>query len=290
MSASADPEAVGPQATGREAASGREASGREASGPGATGPEHAGAGGRSHGIAARLRDDILRGDYREGDRLPAERELATRLGVNRGSIREALKQLEQLGLVDIRRGGGARVRPVGEASIDVVRHLLHAGGTIDPALAFQILDVHEIMVAGAARLAVERASSAQLAEARALLARFADADDAVEERIAACDALFGLITEASDNLVLRMIHNAIRPVLCGELGQHLWRALRPSASVLARQIGDIDQAIEAGDALGAEEAVRRLLRDRRERLTSLLREPEATHPTSATHTTSEESP
>ena len=61
-------------------------------------------------IAAQLRNDILDGTYKAGERLPAERDLASRLGVNRGSVREALKKLEQMGLVVIRRGDGATVR------------------------------------------------------------------------------------------------------------------------------------------------------------------------------------
>src|SRR5262245_26799715 len=72
-------------------------------------------------IAAGLRQAILRGRYRPGQRLPAERELASRLAVNRGSVREALKKLEQLGLVEIRRGDGALVRHLHEASVEVVR-------------------------------------------------------------------------------------------------------------------------------------------------------------------------
>src|SRR5262245_63640403 len=78
-------------------------------------------GRRSDRIADSLRADILRGRYRPGERLPAERELATRLTVNRGSVREALKKLEQLGLVEIRRGDGAVVRHLHEARIEVVR-------------------------------------------------------------------------------------------------------------------------------------------------------------------------
>ena len=46
-------------------------------------------------IVRELRDEILGGRYRPGERLPSERDLAARIGANRGSIREALKKLEQ---------------------------------------------------------------------------------------------------------------------------------------------------------------------------------------------------
>src|SRR5882672_11364391 len=86
---------------------------------------------QSDRIADGLRADILRGRYRPGERLPAERELATRLTVNRGSVREALKKLEQVGLVEIRRGDGAVVQHPQDASVEVVRDRLRAGDGLD---------------------------------------------------------------------------------------------------------------------------------------------------------------
>ena len=60
-------------------------------------------------IVEQLRSLILTGQYRPGAKLPPERELARTLGVNRASLREALKKLEHLGLVRIRQGDGTRV-------------------------------------------------------------------------------------------------------------------------------------------------------------------------------------
>ncbi len=53
-------------------------------------------------IADSLTHDILVGQYRTGERLPSERDLAVRFVANRGAVREAMKKLEQLGLADIR--------------------------------------------------------------------------------------------------------------------------------------------------------------------------------------------
>ena len=55
-------------------------------------------------IVEQIRSLILTGQYAPGDKLPPERELARQLGVNRASLREALKKLEHLGLVKIRQG------------------------------------------------------------------------------------------------------------------------------------------------------------------------------------------
>src|SRR5437763_10763025 len=67
-------------------------------------------------VADQLRDAILDGRFPAGTKLPPERELAHEFGVNRTSIREAIKVLEGLGLVTVRQGDGATVWPVGDAS------------------------------------------------------------------------------------------------------------------------------------------------------------------------------
>src|SRR5262245_13827949 len=57
-----------------------------------------------------FRDQLLAGDLKAGDRLLAERDLALTLGVSRPVLREALRSLAMLGLLDIRHGRGAFVR------------------------------------------------------------------------------------------------------------------------------------------------------------------------------------
>ncbi len=64
-----------------------------------------------HHIAARIADLIARGEFLPGANLPAERELAARLGVSRSSVREAVIALEVMGLVDVRVGNGVLVLP-----------------------------------------------------------------------------------------------------------------------------------------------------------------------------------
>lgn len=78
-------------------------------------------------ILDQLEEAILAGQLAVGDRLPPERELAARLGVARTSVREALRVLEALGLVEVRRGAenGVRLREEpGNAFVDVLRFLV----------------------------------------------------------------------------------------------------------------------------------------------------------------------
>jgi GntR family transcriptional repressor for pyruvate dehydrogenase complex len=225
---------------------------------------------RTESIAERIRGEILRGIYKPGERLPAERDLASRLSVNRGSVREALKKLEQLGLVTIRRGDGATVRHLHEASVEIVRHLLVVDGRVDRALLEQLLDANEMLLAGASYLAVERGSDAAIERAREIVRSIGDpAVDSMELQVRVA-ALVELITEASGNLVLRLFRNAFAPAMwSGMTALEPQLARMPSDSV-AEALAEVDAGLAARDPEATEQAVRRLSRIRRERLVRAL--------------------
>jgi DNA-binding FadR family transcriptional regulator len=82
---------------------------------------------------ARLLRDIVSGAYAPGARLPAERDLAARLGCSRPTLRETLRRLSEWGLVEARRGSGVVVRPQRDWSIDVLpAYLFHAAPLSGP--------------------------------------------------------------------------------------------------------------------------------------------------------------
>jgi len=221
-------------------------------------------------IAQRLRGEILDGIYKPGERLPAEREIASRLGVHRSSVREALKRLQELRLVVIRHGDGTRVAPISGASVELIRDLLLAGGRLDPILAEQILDVREMLIAGAARLAVERGDDATLELARALVAVLGDPQTRDDTFLEAIESLFDLMARASGNLVLQLVRNAVHARLAKQREVRL--ALRPPGPEVARAAREIDAALVSRDATGLEEGVRRFLRASRSRALAALEE------------------
>lgn len=217
-------------------------------------------------IARAVREDILRGRYRPGDRLPSERELAQQAGANRGSAREALKILAQQRLIEI-RPGGARVGPLHQARLDVLRDMIRAGDGADPALMAQLLDVHELLLAGAARLAAERASDDELARAVALLGVLSDPEREADYPATLVSLIEG-IAEASHNLVLRMVGNGLLVILASVVP--VMRRLRPPHATLVPAVRDVRAALEARDAARAEQAVRALLRIKREHVLKQL--------------------
>jgi len=212
-------------------------------------------GTRSAAIAAQLRDEILRGQYRRGERLPSERDLAQRFAVHRGAVREALKGLEQLGLARI-LPGGARVAPIEEASLDVVEHMLELEDPPNPELVDQVLEVMSGLFSMAARLCAERASEEQRVEIRKLLTRARNGLSS-QERIALMHALGDLFVEASENLVLKLVRRGVNTNFIDQLDARRPHMLAPySPSEVHFQ--KLAEAIDARSGAAAAEAVHEL--------------------------------
>lgn len=76
-------------------------------------------------IVEQIKDNIGRGDFVAGDKLPSEREMAEQMGVSRSSIREAIQILEHTGFLDVIQGRGTFIKEIGRKSLtDPLAHLL----------------------------------------------------------------------------------------------------------------------------------------------------------------------
>ncbi|MBW2231191.1 MAG: FadR family transcriptional regulator [Deltaproteobacteria bacterium] len=208
---------------------------------------------RNEIIAATLRDEILRGRFREGERLPSERDLADRFEAHRGTVREALKKLEQLGLAEI-RPGGARVCPIQNASLDVVEHLLALEDPPDPHIVDEVLEVFSGLFAHAARLGVERADEAQRARARTLIDRMLDDALDAKARHETMHQLSDLFVEASGNSVLSLVRRGVKTHFLERLEDHegLLTPEAPKRKPALRRLAD---ALEARDGSEAADAI-----------------------------------
>ncbi len=155
-------------------------------------------------IAGALIHDILSGRYLVQDRLPSERDLAARFDANRGPVREAMKKLEQLGLVEI-QPGGARVRDKSEASLEVIGHLLSEGDLPDPLLIDQILIVINSLMTVAAEQTLELASDSEIEAIRKLTRPLLDPDIDKQTHTLARFELMSSIMLTNRNLPLQLI-------------------------------------------------------------------------------------
>jgi len=175
-----------------------------------------------------------------------------------------------------RPGGGITVRHLEEASLEIVRHLLWVDGAPNRPLLEQLLDVQEMLVCGAARLAIERGSDEQLARAGELIDRLADPTLSDVAFLETMEQAVDWISEASGNLVLRLSRNAIEPAF-GDALHNLRRSLRFPPGEVAAWAHSLHRALETRDAAAAEADVRALLRVSRAAALDTLSQPPETH-------------
>lgn len=131
--------------------------------------------GSTEQVVSYVRNLIERGELRPGDRLPAERDLATHIGVSRPTVRAGLRALAAMGVVQSRHGSGTFI-PAGPPSLgtEALSFLaaLH-GFTRD-----EMYEARRILEVGAAGLAAERATHEQIATlAEEVAGMFASMDD-----------------------------------------------------------------------------------------------------------------
>ncbi|MBF0257969.1 MAG: FadR family transcriptional regulator [Desulfamplus sp.] len=148
-------------------------------------------------VVEQIQDAILEGKLHPGDVLPPERELRETFNVSRGTLREALRVLEQKGLIEIRlgTGGGARVKEAGTDQLTETLALMLRSG------ALPVVDIGEFregMEGKIASLAATRATEKDIIKIKKLLAvatemaekgeagweDFLDADEAIHKQLA----------------------------------------------------------------------------------------------------------
>lgn len=167
---------------------------------------------------------ILDGTLGPGDRLPVEKDLAESLGVSRGSLREGVRALSILGVVDTRQGDGTYV-----TSLDPQRLLAPMGFVVDlqgesSALSFHA--VRRILETEAAALAAARITPEALAEARRVLDGVDDvlaATPVDHERFIEADIAFHrVVAEQAGNPVLAAL---VESLASRTVRERLWRGL-----------------------------------------------------------------
>jgi DNA-binding FadR family transcriptional regulator len=109
-------------------------------------------------VFGQLRDAIVSGRYQPGETLPGERELAAAFEVNRHAVREALRRLQQLGLLRVSQGGATRVLDWRvHAGLDLALSLARSGDVLPvETLVRDMLEMRACIGIDAARLCAER--------------------------------------------------------------------------------------------------------------------------------------
>ena len=161
----------------------------------------------SDGLAQRIRRSIQTGEYQKGDRLPAIMEMARRFGVGHPTVREALKKLETMGVVDIRHGSGVYVSRSDDVLVLASQDYM---GTVDRKLLLDLVDARIPIEVKAVAGAATNATDENFATMQALLDKAAQNFSDDEVLSATNMAFHQEITQASGNLVLSQLLDVLR--------------------------------------------------------------------------------
>ena len=113
-----------------------------------------------------MQEQLIRGEWKPGDKLPSENELAEMFNVSRITIRQALQKLAALGMIETRFGEGSFVR---EADVGENMNALVPMMYLNKNSNFQVFEFREIIDAEAAGLAAERATPEAVEELEKIL-------------------------------------------------------------------------------------------------------------------------
>jgi GntR family transcriptional repressor for pyruvate dehydrogenase complex len=197
----------------------------------------------SDGIVRHVIDEIRTGGIGPGQRLPSERHLAEDLGVSRVSVREALRVLELLEVIEVRHGSGAFAAPEGgRGGGRLLRHWL----TTHRREVLEMLEVREAVETRAAEAAAARMAVIETQQLP---------EDADFETLVAADLDFhNRVADASGNKVLASLIYELNQVL--KESRYAMFAIpgRPSAS--QRDHSRIASAVRRGEAQKAGDAMR----------------------------------
>jgi GntR family transcriptional repressor for pyruvate dehydrogenase complex len=207
-------------------------------------------------IAKQLRQALISGRLRPGDRLPSEEELAEEFHVSRATLREAIQILRAQGVVRTSRGakGGhfitrAETHELAQSVGETYRLWFDAG---DVSIA-EVDEAREVVERACVRLAAQRRSPRAIEAMHEIIERAAEPTLSLEQYLALDVAFHGEIARAAGNRLLELPMTAIHTVR--PRTNQIFR--RHDREFSHRQHIALFEAIEAGDAAGAERAFNR---------------------------------
>ena len=173
----------------------------------------------------KIKEMIISGELHPGDRLPRESDLAQRLGLSRSSLREAVRALSLVRILDVRQGDGTYVTSLDAAllldALSFVVELHHDRSVLD------LLEARRLLEGEAAALAAQRIAPAQVAELHALLDAMPGCVD-VEEFVENDISFHGTIAAAAGNSVLSKLLES----LSGRtIRARIWRGITEGGAI-----------------------------------------------------------
>ncbi len=203
-------------------------------------------------VVSHVRDLIERGQLGPGDRLPAERELALRVGVSRPSVRAGLRALSAMGVVQSRHGAGTFIRGGPPTLGSEPLSFLAALHGFTPDEMFEARRVLEVGVAG---LAAERATGDQLASiSEEITGMYASMDDPQAFLIHDIRFHRAVATAAANPILASLVE-----MVSGIFYEHRRRTVQQGRDL--KEAADLHRAIYQALRLHDQERARRAMED-----------------------------
>lgn len=209
-------------------------------------------------VADALRDQISQQGLEEGDELPSESKLAEQFGVSGRVVRDALRRLDNQGVVETRQGKWAVVsglRPI------AVQNYFTIALEADALSLEELLELRLLLEVPAARLAAERATREDITKVKRLLLDLEQSGTELDARVPADIELHDAIAELSGNRFVHGILHSLSHALSEERrrGGELRQAGGSNHADSDESHQRLVAAIEAGDPDAAEAAARAIV-------------------------------
>lgn len=205
---------------------------------------------------ARQIERLILKKLKPGDKLPSERELSEMLGVSRSSIRDAIRSLELIGMVEPRQGAGTIVK---EVTADAVVNPLANALKLKEDLVGELLDFRRMLEPPLAARAATHATADDVAEMEEILNRQEEKLRREETTIPEDTSFHYAVALASGNSVVLKVLDIIMDMLRDSRERSLQVEGRPQKSLAGHR--RILAAIKRHDAEAAKDAMRRHIED-----------------------------
>jgi GntR family transcriptional repressor for pyruvate dehydrogenase complex len=205
---------------------------------------------RSAEITRSLLDFLLSGTIEPGQRIPPERRLTEALGVGRSAVREAIKSLSLLGLLEVRQGDGTYLTGT---SSDLLPRVIEWGMLLDEPYVADLVEARERIEPIIAGLAAERRDEGALEDLKSLIATMTEASDDIDRYVDADTAFHLRLAEAAGNRALSNFLGSLQSLLRAWAKRVLEAAGETETSLAMHE--PILKAVEKGDAAAATRAM-----------------------------------
>ncbi len=205
-------------------------------------------------IANRMLRQIKEQELRPGDKLPAERQLAQLMNVSRPVLREALRALALMRVVDIRQGDGTYI-----TSLEPEQLISHLDFVFpkDSVALVELLEARRVVEAGNVRLAAQRITEADFVELETLVLSLENVIDD-PDRFSELDITLHIaVCAAADNFLLLQFMNIVSTL--GRVSRERTGGLRSVREAALRDHRQLLEALRAHDPDAAEQAMLRHL-------------------------------